>query len=273
MENLPESVVAPEIHTDLPCYVCGYNLKGMGTDVNCPECGVPIARTLRSGLQHADPVWLGRQAAAIPFLSALSVVGLLEVFSFFSEPIPRYIGSLAHIAAAVFVLVGCFRLSAPEPDPVTGDVENPIRRGLIVAAILFVILKVAALDIFFEMRLSRFYPTAAWMIGAQRVALAVAELLALMLLSHLARRSDSPSLRAQSRFMQYAVPLVTVAPLITGFIPYDSLNVGFATTVYVVFRVVFTVIMCVLPLFLGRLYEVVRAAANAPRGRFVGIEQ
>lgn len=268
METPSDSVVEPEIHNDLPCYTCGYNLRGMATDVNCPECGLPIARTLRSGLRYADAAWLNRQAAAIPFFVALSVVSLLEGFSYFAESIPRYLGSVAHIAAAVFVLVGCFRLSAPEPDPVTGDVDTPLRRGLLVAGILFVLLNVATLDVFMVMKPSRFYPSVAWLLGAQRIALAVTELVALMLLGHLARRSESPSLRAQSRLMLYAVPLVTVAPLVTQLLVNDDRAGAAWAMAYVVTRVLNAVVMCVLALFLGRLYEVVRTQAGAPRRAF-----
>lgn len=30
---------------DLPCIQCGYNLRGLETTVNCPECGRPVTRT------------------------------------------------------------------------------------------------------------------------------------------------------------------------------------------------------------------------------------
>jgi uncharacterized repeat protein (TIGR04138 family) len=36
----------PEIEPDCPCRCCGYNLRGLRFDGNCPECGEEITRTL-----------------------------------------------------------------------------------------------------------------------------------------------------------------------------------------------------------------------------------
>src|SRR5258708_15193103 len=42
---IPES-----IGSDRPCLACGYNLRGLAPGGVCPECGVPIARSLRGNL-------------------------------------------------------------------------------------------------------------------------------------------------------------------------------------------------------------------------------
>ena len=37
---------AGPIDVDCPCVRCGYNLRGLPEDINCPECGCPVGRTL-----------------------------------------------------------------------------------------------------------------------------------------------------------------------------------------------------------------------------------
>ena len=37
------------ISSDLHCLVCGYNLRGLTPDRNCPECGLHVQRTLDLG--------------------------------------------------------------------------------------------------------------------------------------------------------------------------------------------------------------------------------
>jgi hypothetical protein len=47
------------IQQDTPCRRCGYNLRGLFEDGQCPECGTPVKISLRHGLlQHSDPDWL-----------------------------------------------------------------------------------------------------------------------------------------------------------------------------------------------------------------------
>jgi hypothetical protein len=51
---VPETLVA-----DTPCRRCGYNLRGLASDGQCPECGTLIKISLRHDLlEHSDPDWL-----------------------------------------------------------------------------------------------------------------------------------------------------------------------------------------------------------------------
>ena len=55
---IPPPIVEPDIAAqsrdltseDVPCLNCGYNLRGLEEDGQCPECGVPIERSLHGNL-------------------------------------------------------------------------------------------------------------------------------------------------------------------------------------------------------------------------------
>ena len=48
-----------QINAPIACRRCGYILKGLGSEGNCPECAAPIEYSLRENrLRFADPTWL-----------------------------------------------------------------------------------------------------------------------------------------------------------------------------------------------------------------------
>src|SRR5687768_15434828 len=77
----PAAVAAATLH----CIDCGYDLRGLPAENNCPECGRPVLDTLeRDTLRFRDPFWLGVLAEAMTWQLAATVVGtLLAAFELF----------------------------------------------------------------------------------------------------------------------------------------------------------------------------------------------
>ena len=68
------------IDQDAPCFQCGYNLRTLHDDGECPECGASVYESARlAWLCQHDPAWLRRVAAATIWI---------EVAMFCFAPLP-----------------------------------------------------------------------------------------------------------------------------------------------------------------------------------------
>ncbi len=119
---------------DFACQRCGYNLRSLLPTGICVECGTPIARSLHGrNLAASDPRWLDVLASGfvILWISALIAAGaaVLTVVRESISTLPVWLD--ATLSALMFVtgVVGCWRLTTPEPDALKP--ERPINARII----------------------------------------------------------------------------------------------------------------------------------------------
>lgn len=131
----------------LTCLHCGYDLRGLSADGNCPECGRTIASGLQSHLRNNDPIWLARLELGAKFGgAALALSTLLTLISAVFEFFPR-----AHrFTYAIFYfpplleLLGFWFLTTLSPTTPQFQRRPALRRAIRIAAILSFIMKVGS---------------------------------------------------------------------------------------------------------------------------------
>lgn len=65
------------------CRRCGYALEGVADEVECPECGTPVALSRRSNLlEDADPLWLRSVGRGWSVLHASAVLGTRAFYAY-----------------------------------------------------------------------------------------------------------------------------------------------------------------------------------------------
>jgi hypothetical protein len=156
---------ATTIDRDVPCASCGYNLRGLMADWNCPECGTPIRNSLRGDLlEFCDPTWVARLAvgARLTYFGCWGCLALVVGLLIASGPSGVWSpqGGLAllvpHLATTCLFVVGSWWLTSPHRREAALGVKRRARwltRTGVVAAIAEDVVFLASLLWFREARL------------------------------------------------------------------------------------------------------------------------
>jgi hypothetical protein len=117
------------IAESVECRQCGYNLQGLIPSTNCPECAMPIVRSIRGDeLRFSDPGWVRilAQGAQVILIGIFTVLagGLLfgAGVAIYAVTLRGAINPNAIITAASFlalpmviIIAGVWRLTTPDP--------------------------------------------------------------------------------------------------------------------------------------------------------------
>src|SRR5258707_3351024 len=77
-----------EMSADLPCHICGYDLRAHPQDGKCPECGASVAESRRLAAnprrpawRDSDPRWRRRMLAGVWILVLVPLMDLLTTLN------------------------------------------------------------------------------------------------------------------------------------------------------------------------------------------------
>lgn len=111
------------------CRHCGYDLRGLPLEDQCPECGTAVSVSLSAGrrLSGADPYWLRRVQAGLAgiglscilLLLCLAVVAFVDTwwddYLDLNPPLRITLFSLPALAFTAFFLFGVIRVTSLDP--------------------------------------------------------------------------------------------------------------------------------------------------------------
>ncbi|MCC6968647.1 MAG: hypothetical protein IT434_00340 [Phycisphaerales bacterium] len=131
LPDAAQASAARFLDRDVSCVRCSYNLRGLPASGNCPECGEPIANSIKGFmLQDASAEYRGKLTLGLSLV--LNGILLLVVVMIGSVFLGFVAGSAAWpklIASGVGFLVGCMMLlgywNYTEPDPGYVIFEQP----------------------------------------------------------------------------------------------------------------------------------------------------
>lgn len=150
----------PPADQDLPCSGCAYNLRGLPTTSNCPECGLPIWASVSIAvpetlpLAAADPAYLRNLTRSFAVMLAAAFLAANAPLAQWllhddANPRPPPYGSsptlfIVDCLTHVLVVWSLAAVIGPEPDAV-GEFQPTISRRLIGATAIAAVLVPPAL--------------------------------------------------------------------------------------------------------------------------------
>jgi hypothetical protein len=204
------------VGVDTPCRNCSYNLRTLPTSAVCPECGLPVALSLRSDLlRFSNPDWLIliRRGMLCMFVGVLAILILSRGFGGRIR-FGGGIGILQQAIAEGMVLIGAWIMTTPDPGGL-GEEQYGIWRRAVRALVFIRAAEWIAQRLFTSFALTLAAPggglpldllaASSYLISA---ALSVAEL---AYLRGLAARLPNLSLRATARMLMFAMPAILIA--------------------------------------------------------------
>lgn len=149
MEHLPAAAqnsasMQPDptgiVDTDRGCVECAYNLRGLPAAGVCPECGTPVAMSLRGILlQYAGKDYLETVRSGLSFvLNGILLMIIVNVVMFGFGVVARgggtpsgtliVLSSVAQLGVSVLILFGYWRYTQPDPGFIGNDYPDTPRK-------------------------------------------------------------------------------------------------------------------------------------------------
>jgi predicted RNA-binding Zn-ribbon protein involved in translation (DUF1610 family) len=200
----------------LTCARCGYILRGMTVDGQCPECGLSINLSLKGNLLAlANPAWTRKlELGAGLLLLAVSVMVVVQIaHEFFLgwRSIPLGLDQIAFATSLLLTCLGSLLITIREPGFRSREGSDTARQILRIGAVL---------QLLFFFYFWYLIPGPSWFVSVATIATIVHWVTLLScyyLLLSIARRIPNPLLKTCTRALLSAYLIIYSIALILGF--------------------------------------------------------
>ena len=204
------------------CLRCGYDLRAGDPAGVCPECGVPVAASLKPPppLRRANRAWVRDQHVGLRLAVAAGALGLallcVEVVTVFTWHVPEVVFVVPWAVALGTAAAAAWHLGRREPPLVVASFRGRLARATLTPGVLLPATRLVD-------RPPTIVPTWAWTLGTEAAWVAVAAGFAavLSLAVDLGRRADPyvvtgdwSSGATARRFLACVGPLIVVRALL-----------------------------------------------------------
>lgn len=251
------------IDIDLACIGCEYNLRGQLPDGSCPECGAPVAGSVRSDrLGVASPLWLMKLRQATTWLMVAALATLVFACVGFGVSInarfgnPMLISAIQAITTLIqsgLFLVGYYVLTTPEPGALRPRASRGVTRYTIIPGYLLTIpasfMELSDVDAIIL--------ASGLMQLAGGILIAIGFFASLVYLRSLARRVPNPSLALQTRIVMWGwivcLALVVIGVVIAAVLFTTAIGPGSSAGAQSASRILSLAGLVMCPILLGML--------------------
>jgi hypothetical protein len=126
MSSALDATAGAVVDEDLPCFRCGYNVRGLACDGQCPECAASIAETLRRHaaelagrllpLDDSDPRWVRKMSWSCALLLFGGVgIAAAHVMSILQLRMPIAVQMPLFFMPFVLLAMGAWLAGSREP--------------------------------------------------------------------------------------------------------------------------------------------------------------
>ena len=218
-EHRPSNAAdGPTIDLDILCVSCGYNLRGQPVQAACPECGTPVARSVRGEvLRFADVHWLQHLCWGIDLLLWAAVLGLTGGFlGLVMRPSPPWL-NYAGLALTGGFCTGLFLLTSTEPR-LAHAAPRPLARGAVRIGAALTLAQAGLAQMLAHLPTGPAAQALALGAAISGLGLPVALHALGWLLIPIARRASTTSLVPQTIILMWTVPIVALAIPVAGLV-------------------------------------------------------
>lgn len=133
------------IQADRPCVQCGYNLRGLQPTGACPECGTPVADSLRGKLlKYCSPDYLAQLHRGVFLIQTAIIIQILMMFALVGASLAfrsaagtmQLVSSFVFLVVAAMELYGWWLFSELDPGYTGQDAGTTPRKVIRIAVIV-----------------------------------------------------------------------------------------------------------------------------------------